>query len=131
MRYRILERHGGVYADTDFECLRPLDPILRGVEAFAAYTLPGMAATGIMGCVAGHSAFRRAANLSLITVGTGPQPVPTGPQFFTHVLADFPEVTVFPRELFFPYLWDEPHRRHERFEDAYAVHHWALSWQTS
>jgi hypothetical protein len=24
--------------------------------------------------------------------------------------------------------WDEPHRRHERFEGAYAVHHWALSW---
>ena len=131
MRYRILERHGGVYVDTDFECLRPLGPILRGVEGFAAYTLPGLAATGIMGCVAGHPAFRRAADLSLITVGSGPQPVPTGPQFLTHVLADFPEVTVFPRELFFPYLWDEPHRRHERFEHAYAVHHWALSWRTS
>jgi hypothetical protein len=128
MRYRILERHGGVYVDTDFECLKPLDPVLRGVEAFAAYTLPGVAATGIMGCVPGHPAFRLAADLSLITVGTAPPPIPTGPQFFTHVLADFPDVTVFPRELFFPYLWDEPHRRHERFECAYAVHHWALSW---
>jgi inositol phosphorylceramide mannosyltransferase catalytic subunit len=128
MRYRILERHGGVYVDTDFESLRPLGPLLHGVEAFAAYTLPGIAATGIMGCVQGHPAFRLAADLSLITVGTAPPPIPTGPQFFTHVLADFPDVTIFPRELFFPYLWDEPHRRHERFEHAYAVHHWALSW---
>jgi hypothetical protein len=128
MRYRILERHGGVYVDTDVECLRPLDPLLRGVEAFAAYTLPGIAATGIIGSVRGHPAFRLAADLSLIAVGSAPAPAGTGPQFLTHVLADFPEVTVFPRELFSPYLWDEPHRRHERFEHAYAVHHWALSW---
>ena len=131
MRYRILERHGGVYVDTDFECLRPLGSILRGVEAFAAYTLPGIAATGIIGCISGHPALRQAAEQSLITVGTAPAPTPTGPQFFTQVLADHPEVTVFPRELFFPYLWDEPHRRYERFEHAYAVHHWALSWRVT
>ncbi|MDQ2911487.1 MAG: hypothetical protein M3R26_00365 [Actinomycetota bacterium] len=50
------------------------------------------------------------------------------PRLFTHVLWDFPEVTLFPRELFYPYGWEEPHRRHERFDDAYAVHHWAMSW---
>lgn len=129
MRYRILERHGGVYVDTDFESLRPIGPVLRGVEAFSAYTLPGVAATGIIGCLPGHPALRRAADLSLITVGTARPPISTGPQFWTQVIADHPEVTVFPRELFFPYLWDEPLRRHDRFEHAYAVHHWALSWR--
>jgi hypothetical protein len=38
-------------------------------------------------------------------------------------------VTVFPPELFYPYLWSEPERRGERFDHAYAVHHWAMSWK--
>ena len=32
------------------------------------------------------------------------------------------------RAVFYPYGYDEPHRRDERFPDAYAVHHWARTW---
>ena len=28
-----------------------------------------------------------------------------------------------------PLYWSEPERRGERFEGAYAVHHWTLSWR--
>ena len=58
----------------------------------------------------------------------GNLPSTSGPAFFTHVLWDFPDVTIFPPEYFFPYNWSEPERRHDRFERAYAVHHWAMSW---
>jgi hypothetical protein len=126
VRHHVLARHGGVYVDTDVECLRPLDPLLRGVSAFSSFGLPGIVETGVLGCVPGHPAFRKTAELSLEVAGT-PSPR-TGPPFLTHVLWEFPDVTVFPRELFSPYLWDEPHRRHERFPGAYAVHHWAKSW---
>lgn len=128
VRHHVLARHGGVYVDTDVECLRPLDPLLRGIAAFASFGLPGIVETGVLGCVAGHPAFRTAARFSLEVAGA-PSPR-TGPPFLTHVLWEFPEVTVFPRELFSPYLWDEPHRRHEKFHHAYAVHHWAKSWAT-
>ena len=128
VRHHVLARHGGVYVDTDVECLRPLDPLLRGVDAFASFALPGIVETGVLGCVPGHPAFRTAARLSLEVAGT-PSPR-TGPPFLTHVLWEFPEVTVFPRELFSPYLWDEPNRRHEQFSAAYAIHHWAKSWST-
>ena len=30
LRFEVLRRYGGVYVDTDFECLRPLDPLLEG-----------------------------------------------------------------------------------------------------
>ncbi len=44
MRYEILARHGGVYVDTDFECLRSIEPLLRGVDAFAALDMSPPAA---------------------------------------------------------------------------------------
>jgi mannosyltransferase OCH1-like enzyme len=127
-RFFIIARHGGVYVDTDFECLRPLDPLLKGVDAFAAFQRPGEVATGLLGATAGHPAFRRAAELVTETFGRAPLPASTGPPFFTHLLWDFPEVTLFPPELFYPYLWTEPERRNDEFPGAYAVHHWAMSW---
>jgi len=128
-RFHIIARHGGVYVDTDFECLRPLDSLLKGVDAFAAFQLPGEVNTALLGATAGHPAFRRAAELVTETFGRAPLPGSTGPPFFTHLLWDSPEVTLFPPELFYPYLWTEPERRNEHFPGAYAVHHWAMSWR--
>jgi len=127
-RFHILAEHGGVYVDTDFECLRPHDPLLRGIDAFAAFQVPGQVNTAILGSVPEHPAFRRAAELSLETFGRAPLPAATGPPFFTHLIWDFPDVTLFPPELFYPYLWFEPERKGEQFPRAYAVHHWAMSW---
>ena len=129
LRLYILARHGGVYVDTDVECLRPLDPLLKGLDFFAAFEMPGLVGTAILGARPGHPVFQRAAELVGETFGKAPLPSATGPPFFTHLLWDFPEVTLFPPELFFPYLWSEPERRNERFEGAYAVHHWAMSWR--
>jgi inositol phosphorylceramide mannosyltransferase catalytic subunit len=128
-RLAILARHGGVYVDTDVECLRPLDPLLRGLDFFAGYELPNLVGTAVLGAVHGHPVFLRAQEIVRKTFGQAPLPSATGPPFLTHLLWDFPEVTIFPPEVFFPYLWSEPERRGERFEGAYAVHHWAMSWK--
>lgn len=45
--------------------------------------------------------------------------------FFSLLLEQTPRVALFAPELFYPYRWDEPHRRRERFPNAYAIHHWA------
>lgn len=125
-RFQIMARHGGVYVDTDTECLRPIDPLLRGVSAFASFSLPGLVATGVLGSVPAHAAFQKAAELALLAVDAPPPR--TGPTLLTHVLWEFPDVTIFPRQLFSPYLWNEPRRPGTAFPDAYAVHHWTLSW---
>jgi hypothetical protein len=49
--------------------------------------------------------------------------------FSTQVLRRHPEVTIFPARLFYPYQWHERWRRYEEFPDAYAVHHWWLTWR--
>ena len=129
VRYEVLHRHGGVYADTDVECLRPLTPLLRGIDAFAALEVPGGICTAILGAAAGHPVFARASRLARATLGTGVHsPDANGPRFLSLIIEQEANVAIFPKRLFYPYLWDELERRHETFPDAYAVHHWTLSW---
>jgi mannosyltransferase OCH1-like enzyme len=129
VRYEVLHRFGGVYVDTDVECQRPLPPLLKGIDAFAALELPGRVCTAILGAVPGHPVFGRATRLTRRTLGTGlHSAIANGPYFLSLLLEQEPGFAIFAKKLFYPYLWDEPERRHEAFPDAYAIHHWALSW---
>lgn len=129
VRYEVLHRHGGVYVDTDVECKRCLTPLLRGIDAFAALEVPGGIGTAILGSIAGHPVYGHAARLARQTLGTGVHsPDANGPRFLSLIVEQEQNVAIFGAELFYPYLWDELERRHETFPDAYAVHHWTLSW---
>jgi inositol phosphorylceramide mannosyltransferase catalytic subunit len=127
LRYELLRQFGGIYVDTDLECLRPVDPLLKGVTAFAAHYRAGRVGTSIMGSIPHHPVFERAVEGVRERVGRGRYPASTGPALLTEILADFPDVTIFGPETFYPYRWNERHRAHEAFPDAYAVHHWAVS----
>jgi hypothetical protein len=105
VRYEVLHRFGGVYVDTDVECRRDLTPLLRGIDAFAALELPGAVGTAILGSVAGHPAFARAARLARHTVGTGVHSQDAdGPRFLSLILEQEPGVAILGAELFYPYL---------------------------
>jgi len=130
VRYELLHRYGGVYVDADVECLRALTPLLRGIDAFAALEAPGRVGNAVLGAVAGHPVFARAARLARRTVGIGAcSPDASGPYFLSLIIEQEPRVTLFPSRLFYPYSWEEPERRHESFPDAYTVHHWTMSWR--
>ncbi|HEX2232741.1 MAG TPA: glycosyltransferase, partial [Thermoleophilaceae bacterium] len=129
MRYEILRRVGGIYADTDVECRRPFDPLLDGVDAFGAWESPFRVGSAVLGSVPGHPLFELAANEARVTIGRGINSVESnGPGFLTELIAERPSIAVFDTELFYPYRWDEPHRRNEPFPNSYTVHHWAKSW---
>jgi glycosyl transferase-like sugar-binding protein len=129
LRYEILRRHGGVYVDTDVESLRPIDPLLDGASAFAGWEGPESVGTAILGAVPGHPLFEDAAREALPNAGLGANsPEATGPRFFTLVVADHRNVRLFDSKLFYPFNWEELNRRGESFPEAYAVHHWRLSW---
>lgn len=128
IRYEVLRRHGGVYCDTDVEWLRPVDELLAGVQAFAAYEIPGRLCNAVIGAVPGHPAFVRAVELAERTVGTGVYPSATATTFLTGILERDASATLFGPERFYPYLWDEERRPATEFPQAYAVHRWAKSW---
>jgi hypothetical protein len=140
LRYEILLRHGGVYLDTDFECLRNIEPLLGGVSCFAGYHRDqafehgsfAVVNNAILGAVPGHP-FLRDLVAEAETNMRGimeDNPIPayqTGPIFLTAVVHRHPEVKLFPPGVFYPYGPRERWRRHERFPGAYAVHHWTLN----
>lgn len=128
-RYEILWRHGGVYVDADFECLRPLDSLIDPASCFAAWEVDGTwVNNAIMGCVHWHGIIGQIIDGLEANVGAHPGKRPnvlSGPQYITPIVRRDPDaVTVFPSRLFYPYLWNELDRRAESFPQAYAVHHW-------
>ena len=133
LRYELLERFGGVYVDIDFECLRSLEPLIDEVEVFAVLMAGSQTRRRVSNCmlgaVPGHPLFERASREAALRIGVGTIPSATGPPFFTQLLKDFPEVTLYSAEKFFPLPHNEKYRAHEHFPDAYAVHHWAHSWR--
>ena len=132
LRMELVRRFGGLHVDTDVECLRPLDPLLEGVRAFAAFDDPDdtVISGAVMGAVPNHPALERAVELVGGSVGSGHVIDATGPRFLTPIFAADPELVAFPHELFHPYSFRDSWRRGEEFADAYTVHHWSHLWMT-
>ena len=141
LRYEILYRFGGVYVDADFECLRSISKLAEPHTFFLACDkTPQYLNTGLLGVVPRHP-FLAAVLASLpghlaqcqsrdVTAANST----TGTWFFGRLVKRCkPHLHVFPAHVFYPYLWDELHRRNEDFHvtspDSYAVHHWGLSWR--
>lgn len=151
LRYELIWRFGGVYVDMDFECLRPLDPLLADVPAFIADQRVNRPINGLFGAEKQHG-------LTAALVAALPESfakhrglfAQTGPGFLRRTFYQYlgPGFSVekrphgylhrsrdrqrvvqgFERGVFCPYDSHEKHRRHEHFPAAYAVHHWAGSW---
>lgn len=131
LRLEILYRHGGVYFDTDFEPLKPLNGLLDGVNTFFCSEDGDKLCAGICGAEAGSLIIERLLDAIPERIGTDAANKETGPQFITrHLLTEgFAEpLTVFPTVYFYPYRMHEKHRASEAFPRSYAVHRWAASW---
>jgi mannosyltransferase OCH1-like enzyme len=123
LRFELLDRHGGVYLDADFECLRSIEALLEGVTFFCAYNDPGRVNNAIIGAIPGHPLLRRAIRELRPRTTYGPvDKEGTGPLFLNRLIAGADDVTVFGEELFYP-------RTPAAVENAYAVHHAARSWK--
>lgn len=131
LRLEVLYRYGGVYLDTDFEPLRPIDPVTSGVGHLFCSEDGAHLSIGIIGARPGSPLIARLLDAMPSRLGEAPVNVETGPVFVTRQLlgAGFEnDVRFAPSHLFYPYAWNEPHRADEDFPDALAVHRWAHSW---
>jgi hypothetical protein len=124
LRFELLDRHGGIYLDADFECLRSIESLLEGVKFFCAYNDPGRVNNAIIGSVPGHPLVVRAISelRPRSTYGTVDKEG-TGPLFLNRLVAETPGVKVFGEDLFYP-------RTPAALDSAYAVHHAARSWKS-
>jgi len=157
LRHEILNLFGGVYIDVDFECFRPIEPLLEGVGYFYGDEREGRAGTAILGCTPGHPFARwcleRLPEHWPWTQGSILEE--TGPVFFERAVASYaadaaeepladpltgrhagtrlmppqrPPLHVFAPWVFFPY-WCGETWRPEDHTDSYAAHHWQKNWE--
>jgi mannosyltransferase OCH1-like enzyme len=124
-RFELIYKFGGVYIDCDFECIKNIEPLLGGVEAFSSGEMPGIVSTAIMGCTEGNQVFKMLIDAIPQSVKENahlPINYQTGPFFTTKLLKDRDDIVIFGTGLFYPYLPLGPD------SPAYAVHHFAGSW---
>jgi mannosyltransferase OCH1-like enzyme len=136
-RYAVVHRDGGVYADIDMECVKPVAPVLASGECIVSveahlgatrqaelgYASGVQIANCIFAAAPGHPFFRRAVERAFELFAahdpSAPAPVEdiTGPRMLTRLLSDEPrpDVTVLPQivlmaPLGYPDIW--PFNRH-------------------
>ena len=124
LRLELVVRYGGVYIDTDFECLQPLDPLLEGVDLFAAYlrheSEEARINNAIFGATPQHPVLVRALAEARPRDVFGYDKNAAGPMFLDRMLKGT-EATLFDRRLFYP-------KQIER-DGAVAFHHQARTWK--
>jgi hypothetical protein len=142
VRYHVLNEYGGLYVDTDFECLKPFDEL--GYLEF--YTSIGYHANielypGLIACTPHHPVTEKIRELVCdihhIPKNANEVLETTSSYFFTRafwqVIKGYMEgVVAFPPEYFYPFPNEKGHRGRNGMDYikdfSYAVHHWAVSW---
>jgi mannosyltransferase OCH1-like enzyme len=120
LRLELLHRLGGVYVDADFECLKPIDPLLDA-DCFLGLLDSGRVSNAVIGCIPAHPLLARA--MQEIRPRTTYGPVDregTGPFLLERVRQDFPDVTLLGPNAFYAT---------ERDQAEYAFHLSAKSWK--
>lgn len=151
-RYEILYRLGGLYVDTDFECLKPFDiwnyslDFYVGIEFSSRFKLNNalIAATKnhpiLLDCINQiDESFYNVKNSDQLSTPDDYVELiikQTGPLFLTNIIKnhwDNPElkIGIFPNTFFYPFNAVEQRQgdiaKYIKTE-TFAVHHWSMSW---
>lgn len=124
VRYEMLMRYGGVYADVDFEPLAPIDDLCIGPWVTESAARQGFLANGLMGMPPQHELMRRCVRGvrdRLEVSGLANQV--SGPRLITPMAEGMDKLIIYPAEWFYPYRYDELDRSFDT-DGCYAVHHW-------
>jgi inositol phosphorylceramide mannosyltransferase catalytic subunit len=138
LRYHILDIFGGLYIDTDFECLKAFDE-LRYLDFFTgiAYDRDFTLYNGLIATVPGHSIIKSCLNVGVYS-GNNPTKImeATGPYHLTkcfnaNTFIDTIGVVAFPMDFFYPL---PNNKRREEYPKkyiqpvSYGIHYWDVSW---
>jgi Sulfotransferase family/Glycosyltransferase sugar-binding region containing DXD motif len=122
LRLELLWRLGGVYVDTDFACLRSIEPLIDDAELFITLAKPGRVNNALMGSVPSHPIVEEAMEKIRPVEFFGHDKARTGTRFLDGLLIDRPGVTLLDAELFYS---DDPAAQ----QRAFGVHHKSRSWK--
>lgn len=134
MRYEILYRHGGFYADTDTVPHRPLGGLFEGLQEWAVAESGEWVSNTYLYTEPDTTLFsqlveRQADNaLGKVNAAAG---VVSGPQYLTPIWREYAGHVDERTELWHPYTWTDVRKRKDKYveipEDAYSTHTWEHS----
>ena len=144
LRFKILEKYGGIYIDVDTEPLKRMSDEICNFNFFSGYQPNNQIAIGIMGSKIREplvskyivAVLKNIPNYTddLGNISEHIQPI-SGPEFFTQHLTPYINNSIykfFESKYFYPYSWIQMNRRYENFNltspDSYSVHHWGKNW---
>lgn len=136
LRYELLWRFGGVYIDTDFEPLRPMDELLEDPRPFLGWESERTLCTALLAAPPEHPAIGVLLDgvVGRLEWSQGkPANEAIGPEYATALWRERDDVRRLPPWAFYPVGWWERHKlgRVEYPARTYAVHHWAKGWATT
>jgi mannosyltransferase OCH1-like enzyme len=139
-RYEILHKMGGVYVDTDYECLQPLDILNHSYDFFIGiqpldthYVQLGI---GLIGSRPGHQLLTFCIEHMQENCLQQQQIIArTGPLYFSKVFEYLAprlrDATVaLPASFFYPRYYNQTAEERDDWicPESFAVHHWEASW---
>jgi len=145
-RYVILQKEGGVYCDTDFECIKPLEKITETCTMFAGiiFSEKPEIANGIIGTTPAHpflSVILEELKKPVLSKDTDTILSVTGPAFLTRtILKNKGKVletdVVFLTHYFYPFpnfcreerIYLKELKKKYIKDCTYGIHYWEISW---
>ncbi len=144
LRFHILNKFGGIYIDTDFECIKNFDD-LSYLNFYTGVGYPSKIEIypGLMASVPHHPILEKATKeidkVTIEDIRSKGVLGSTSSYFFTNVFFEVIKkyqngIVVFPPDYFYPF----PNHKGYKNEDSrkyvtkcsYAVHNWEVSWNT-
>jgi hypothetical protein len=149
MRLWVAIHHGGIYLDTDVECVRSLEPLRTraffvGFQRESGFDQLECVNSAVLGATRGHWAAVELMERLLDHDDGSRPPMESGPRLISRFLVELglqysddevrisrpgrDPLHVLPRRAFYPYSWLEPPDRTRIGPDTFVVHHWDGSW---
>lgn len=133
-RYFALHKYGGLYVDLDFECFKPIDPLLAGRDLVLSYrNQQGGIANAIMASAPGHpfweivwALLEENRDLDVLRA--------TGPLLMTQAYrsCERSDITVLQSKYFWQYSYKDYKQAIEPVfsDEAYGTHRYVTVWKT-
>jgi inositol phosphorylceramide mannosyltransferase catalytic subunit len=144
-RYEILYLYGGIYADTDVQCLRPFDVLCQSCDFFSGLAADHFLGNALIGAAPRHPIIT--ALLDSIKPGPGDNiqsriTSTTGPVAFTRLFFSLydnslGDAVILPPPYFYPFTLSEHYQRPalslkemKKYikPESMAIHYWMGSW---
>lgn len=129
VRIEVVCIYGGIYLDSDVLLRKPLHDLADTFDFFIASEDGDVATNAVFGAVQGHPVLQQMiADISAMPPDWGiPPNITTGPVMFSNAIKRRQDVTILPRESFYPYNWNE--RPTQPHPATYGIHLWENSWK--